>query len=111
VEQISLLVPVSRAGSGLRRSLRKVVLIRLRGLGIRPKEFEVLAEVNIKITVFWDVEPFSLVVWFRCLGRTCYLHLQGERGAFKSIVSESRISRSRSYMFHYFVRKRKFTVA
>jgi len=44
--------------------------------------------VNIKITVFWDVAPCSLLEWFRRFERTCCLHLQGKRGMFKSTQSQ-----------------------
>jgi hypothetical protein len=49
--------------------------------------------VKIKITVFWDVAPCSLVEWFRRFEKTCFLHLQCERGRFKSTRSQNQESR------------------
>jgi len=49
--------------------------------------------VNIKITVFRDVAPCSLVEWFRRFERTCFLHLQYERGSFKNTPSQNLESR------------------
>jgi hypothetical protein len=40
--------------------------------------FEVLTDANIKITVFWDVMPCSLVNRCQNFGGMCYLYLQGE---------------------------------
>jgi hypothetical protein len=39
--------------------------------------FGVLTAVTMKITVFWDVTPCSLVERYQCFGRTCCFHLKG----------------------------------
>jgi hypothetical protein len=40
--------------------------------------FQSLGEVTMKITVSWEVMPFSLLDVYRHFGATCCIHLQGE---------------------------------
>jgi hypothetical protein len=37
---------------------------------------EVVTVVNIKITVFWDITPCSLIDIYRYFGETCFLRIQ-----------------------------------
>jgi hypothetical protein len=39
--------------------------------------FELVAVVVLKISVFWDIMPFSLLKVYRRFGGTRLLHLQG----------------------------------
>jgi hypothetical protein len=41
--------------------------------------YKVLTAVNMKITLFWNVIPCSLVERYQCFGRTCCFHLQIRR--------------------------------
>jgi hypothetical protein len=41
--------------------------------------FEVLRAVVMKISIFWDITPSSLLKVSRCFGGTCHLHLQDRR--------------------------------
>jgi hypothetical protein len=47
--------------------------------GITDMRLENLMAVNVKITVFWDGMPCSLVDRYQCFGGTSYLQLQGRR--------------------------------
>jgi hypothetical protein len=46
--------------------------------------FEVLIAMNMEITAFWDVTPYSLVDVYQYFRETCYPYLQGRRGLYPS---------------------------
>jgi hypothetical protein len=41
--------------------------------------FEFLTAMNIKVTVFWDLTPYTFVGRYQYFERVCYYHLQGSR--------------------------------
>jgi hypothetical protein len=51
--------------------------------------FDVLKMVNIKMTIFFNMTPWSSVYWYQSSGRNCSLHLQeGRKSHFLSIPED-----------------------
>jgi hypothetical protein len=57
-------------------------------------EFQVLTVVSMKITVFWDVAPCSLVEVYRYFRGACCLHHQG------ALIMEAAIKSEKSVNFY-----------
>jgi hypothetical protein len=52
--------------------------------------FRVLAEANIKINIFWDVRPCSLVNRYQCFWRKCCHHFEAEERVTSQLKKEWR---------------------
>jgi hypothetical protein len=61
-------------------------IVTLCGLAGRYVRFEVLTAASMKISVFWDVAPCSLVVCQRFRGACC-LHRQGDASTSETSVN------------------------
>jgi hypothetical protein len=55
---------------------RRITLMKKSSFILR---FQALTAVNVKVVIFWDMTPCSLVDRYRCFRRTCHFHPQGRR--------------------------------
>jgi hypothetical protein len=54
--------------------------------------------VFVKITIFWNMTPWRMVVIYRCIGEACYIHYRGVSTLPYSEDGLSMLSRSFRYV-------------
>lgn len=52
------------------------------------QRFYTLVVVTVKITIFWDVTPYTQAKIYQCFRGTCCLQLQGKMGYFCNILND-----------------------